>query len=319
LHEEKNKMDIGLNFQSYKNYRPIENPSFGLTNVIRAKYLRMKTFTSCLIFFLLCAVFQSRAQGWEPLFNGKDLTGWDTYIGQNFDTVTRKWIGDAGGLNKDPLHVFSVVEVDGQRVLRISGERFGGISTTQEFENFHFRIGFKWGKAKWHPKKNDKRDSGILYHAVGPHGADGGFWMRSQEYQVQEGDCGDYWGVAGGSFEIKAVKKAADQYVYSPTGTRYTFNEKSPNGRRCIKQPDAEKPSGEWNILEIYCVGSTAVHVLNGKVVMVLEKSSQLSGNRLDPLTKGKIQIQSEGAEVFYRGPELKEITTIPEKLISQF
>lgn len=55
---------------------------------------------------------------------------------------------------------------------------------------------FKWGELKFAPRLKSKRDSGLLYHAVGEQGYEGGFWMRSHELQVQETDCGDYWGVA---------------------------------------------------------------------------------------------------------------------------
>ena len=41
------------------------------------------------------------------------------------------------------------------------------------------------------------RDSGCCYHAVGPHGASYGFWMQSFEFQIQEGDCGDFYSLAG--------------------------------------------------------------------------------------------------------------------------
>ena len=53
-----------------------------------------------------------------------------------------------------------------------------------------------------------KKDSGLLYFAVGNHGADYGAWMRSQEFQIQEGDCGDYWGVAGGMGRCYGNKKS---------------------------------------------------------------------------------------------------------------
>src|SRR5688572_22207882 len=133
---------------------------------------------------------------WEPLMNGKDLTGWDTYLGAVFDTLTEKQVGAPLGINVDPRKTFSIVEEDNRSALRISGEHFGGISTQNEFENYHLRLQFKWGKLKWAPRKNAKRDSGLLYHGVGPHGAGHGFWLRSQEFQVQEGDCGDYWSIA---------------------------------------------------------------------------------------------------------------------------
>jgi len=247
--------------------------------------------------------------------NGKDLSGWDTYLGPSYDTLLNTWDHAPLGLNNDPLKVFSIVTIDGHTALRISGQRFGGISTQRAFKNYHLRLEFKWGESKSHPKKNSKRDSGLLYHAVGDHGADFGFWMRSQEFQLQEGDCGDYWGVAGGSFEVTATKDSAD-YTYHPQGKLLLFNEKSPQGRHCIKNPDAEKPSGEWNLVELYCYGGTAVHVMNGKVVMVLHQSSQLDNGKLTALQEGKIQLQSEGAEVYYRNIEIEPITKIPAALL---
>jgi hypothetical protein len=56
---------------------------------------------------------------------------------------------------------------------------------------------------------------------------------------------------------------------------------------------------------------------VNGKTVMTLFNSRQPGddGNEL-PLTKGKIQLQSEGAEVFYRGIEISSITHLPETLL---
>ena len=183
---------------------------------------------------------------WQNLFNGKDLKGWDTYLGTQF---TGKGEDKTGmkpiGLNIDPKQTFIVVTEDGEKALRISGEQFGGISTEGVFENYHLQLQFKWGKLKWHPKKNAKMDSGLLYHAVGEHGMDWGFWMQSQEFQIQEGDCGDYWGVAGAIIDVPTKKVNDSTYVYDPLSIKRTFQDKSPNGRHAIKSPDAEKPTGD--------------------------------------------------------------------------
>jgi len=155
-----------------------------------------------------------------------------------------------------------------------------------------------------------------LYFAVGAHGADYGAWMRSQEFQIQEGDCGDYWGVAGGMEDIPAIKKSDSEYVYNSTGKIYNFSAASNVGRHCIKQGDAEKPSGEWNVLDLYCHGDTSVHVINGKVMMVLFHSQQSDNGKLSPLKKGKLQIQSEGAEVFYKEIKIKSLDGIPSEFL---
>jgi hypothetical protein len=280
----------------------------------------MRFYTLLIISVLMVPFGCTSTQGtqFRELFNGKDLSGWDTYIGPAFDTLTEKQDTIPLGLNTDPMKVFSVVEEDGKPALRISGERFGGISTQQEFSNYHLRLEFKWGRLKWAPRKNAKRDSGVLYHAVGPHGADWGYWMRSQEFQVQEGDCGDYWGVAGAIFDIPVTEIDSGEYRYDPAGKLLTFREGSPNGRHGIKYPGAEKPYGGWNLLEVYCVGDTSVHVVNDKVVMVLYNSRQPENGNEVPLVRGKIQLQSEGAEVFYRNIAVAQIDQIPEHRLNK-
>jgi hypothetical protein len=71
------------------------------------------------------------------LFNGKDLSGWDTYIGPPLDDAGKKLSDVPVGLNNDPKHVFTIVEQDGEKVIRISGENWGGISTLKEYSDFH--------------------------------------------------------------------------------------------------------------------------------------------------------------------------------------
>lgn len=256
----------------------------------------------------------------NQLFNGKDLSGWDTYIGRLYDSVSNRFTSDIPGLGKNPDNVFSVVMADNKPAIRISGQHFGGISTIHEFENFHLMLEFKWGARTWPPKRNQKKDSGVLYFAVGPHGADGGFWMRSQECQVQEGDCGDYWGCAGGIFDVPAVPADSPEklFLYNSKAPLLQFSELSPQGRRCIKNPDAENKTGAWNVLEIYCSGPNCVHRINGITVMQLFNSRQLTDGKEIPLTKGKIQIQSEGAEIFYRNITIESITEIPARVREQ-
>lgn len=253
-------------------------------------------------------------ESWTKLYNGKDLTGWDTYIGPPLDDNGKMINIVPVGLNIDPKGVFTVVENDGEKVIRISGESWGGISTKKEYENFHFQLKFKWGLLKWGQKKDKKRDSGLLYFAVGSHGADYGAWMRSQEFQIEEGNSGDYWGVAGALEDIPSVKNA-DNYVYDEAGEVLEFSATSKTGRHCVKKGDAEKPSGEWNTLDLYCYKDTSVHVINGKVMMVLFNSRQINNGKEEPLTKGKLQIQSEGAEVFYKDIRITPIASIPSSL----
>ncbi|MDB5153095.1 MAG: hypothetical protein JWR54_1846 [Mucilaginibacter sp.] len=277
--------------------------------------------TKFILPLLLCAIVFGfttpvKKGEWKQLFNGKDLTGWDTYIGPDLNDAGKPITGKPLGLNNDPRHVFTIVRGDGENIIRISGENWGAISTQKEYENYHLQLQFKWGALSWGQKKGKKKDSGLLYHSVGKYGADYGAWMRSQEFQVEEGNCGDYWGVAGGMADIPVIKKSETEYVYSPQGTLTTFSQDSKQGRHCIKQGDAENPSGQWNTLDLYCHGDTSIHVVNGKVMMVLYHNIQMDDGKELPLTKGKIQIQSEGAEIYYRQIKIQAIDRLPAELV---
>ena len=70
------------------------------------------------------------AEEWTSLFNGKDLSGWETYLGKPYQQT------EPIGANKDPNGVFKVE--DG--AIHVSGETFGVVSTKQEFENYRLRL-----------------------------------------------------------------------------------------------------------------------------------------------------------------------------------
>lgn len=147
---------------------------------------------------------------------------------------------------------------------------------------------------------------------MGEHGADSGFWMRSQEFQIQEGDTGDYWGCAGATFDVP-VRSEGINFIYDPIGDLLHFSPELKHGRHVVKSHDAEKPSGEWNTIDLYCFEGTSIHVINGQKNMILYNSSQIVDNGQEiPLVKGKIQIQSEGAEIFYRNIRIRPIEALP-------
>jgi hypothetical protein len=132
--------------------------------------------------------------------------------------------------------------------------------------------------------------------------------MKSFEIQVQERDCGDFHSLVGAKVDVEAVRKnPADPK--SPLLWRRGAELHRGVTQRILKDPDAEKPSGEWNVMEVYAFGQTAVHVVNGKTVMIL---TGLRDAKDVPLTKGRIQIQSESAEVYYRNLRIRPITELP-------
>jgi hypothetical protein len=260
-----------------------------------------------------------RETGWRSLFN-MERSGWEVFIGVPHKTIiipgrppTTSENGRSGeplGLGNDPLGVFRMVEEDGQPVLHVSGQIYGGLSTTEEFSNYHLRWQFRWGNRKWEPRLHDKRDSGVLIHCVPPHGAFWNVWMRSLECQVQEGDCGDFIPLAGAVADLRI-----------PAGPRKGRPNFAPDGvltsgiDYARHSASEEKPHGEWNTMEIYAVGDDAVFVVNGIPIMVIHKTREKDGGKWKPLTRGRIQIQSEAAEIDYRGMEIRTIGSFPDSL----
>lgn len=250
----------------------------------------------------LAAPLHAAEGGWTSLFNGRDLTGWTTWVSMQPTTPNMKTPTSIRGLNNDPRHVFSVV--DG--LLRVSGEEWGAVSTVGEYENFHLKFEFKWGTKKWAPRLDAPRDSGLLYYAVGPEGAQNGHWMRSHEFQLQEGDCADYHSLDGVMVDANVGDANEGDwkfYRYDPALPMRTSLH-----ARILKRGNFEKPSGEWNTMEVIADGRTLIHVVNGHEVLRVENSRQTVDGKVVPLTRGKFSLQSEGSEAYFRNIQVKPL-----------
>ena len=200
------------------------------------------------------------AQEFKPLFNGKDLSGWYSFLKNK-------------GKNNDSNQVFTV----NNGLLHITGQDFGYIVTNKTFTDFHLIVEFKWGEKKYPPRENQPRDNGICYYAV----PEDHVWPRSIECQIQEGDCGDFW-------LIDSVTAIVDGVQQGPT-----------KNTRVFKKKDNEKPTGEWNRVEVIANKGKCTHIVNGVIVNEGENVS---------LRSGRILIQSEGAEIYYRKIDVKEL-----------
>lgn len=194
-----------------------------------------------------------------PLFNGKNLDGWHTFL---------KGIGTT-----DPNNNFNAE--DG--MLHVIGKDLGYAITDKPYSNYHLKVDFKWGERKWGSRTNLVRDAGVCYNI--PVNEPDSIWPQSIECQVQEGDVGDFWLLGFSTIKVKGVEN------------------KPANHTRMIKQKDAEKPTGEWNTLEIISYNGKCVHIVNGVVVNVGEDAS---------IKNGRILLQSEYAEIYYRNVKIR-------------
>jgi Domain of Unknown Function (DUF1080) len=283
-------------------------------------------FSRLLVVIALLSGTTGHAQsGWTSLWNGKNLDGWTTWMQQpaaSSEVPGLKRDADGKytepiGSERDPLKVFTVVnDVDGKPAIRISGEVFGELRSKASFKDYHLKLQFKWGEKKWAPrdKPETPRDSGLLYHVHSAPGAEGRTWARSVELQIQEHDVGDLYAV-GSAIAVRAKARAGTKptlYDYDPAGEWTYFSQSQGSMGRCIKQPDNEKPTGEWNTVELIAFGNDAIHIVNGKVVMRLHGPVRINADLPTPVTSGPIIFQSEGAELFYRDIQVRPITAIP-------
>lgn len=237
---------------------------------------------------LLCLGASTPAR--EQLFNGRDLTNFYTYLGPKAGEK------EPIGRNADPLGVFTVK--DG--VIRASGEVFGYFATEKEYENYRLVVEFKWGEKTFAPRKTQARDSGILFHVTGEDKV----WPKSIEYQIIEGGTGDILLVGGTSmdFDETLLPRFASkrEQMLSPDGKRIVkgrvnWEKRAKDWKDVLgfRGPDdIEKPAGEWNTMELICYDGTFTYLLNGQKVA--------EGRGAEP-RKGRIVLQSEGAEIFFR------------------
>lgn len=258
---------------------------------------------------------------WKALFHGDDLSNWDKYLStpEGSEPLVP---------NADPKGVFQVATVDGEKVIYVTGEIYGAIATHEEFENLHFRVDFKWGMKRWPARANVGRDTGILYASIGAPNPRTG-WMTAVENNIMEKGVGQWWSVNNTAVDVEGERITTENELYVPY-KREGGGEKNIVWRQGwprltateangITPPfDVEHVFGNWNTVEVVFWGGHCIHLLNGKVNLVLVNPRYKKGEQWLPLTRGKIQLQSEAAEVFYRKPEVRSLHALPVEFLNE-
>lgn len=246
------------------------------------------------------------------LFNGQDLKDWDAWLGYADPALTYKRppIAPLGATAKS-AEMFKVVIEDGRPALYVNGAVWGSLVHRGDFQNYHLRLQYKWGKGRWAPREKEAPNNGLLYHTHGAPGVVWGTWSQSVEFEIMTGSVGMVVPVGEAiAVEVEGVEDPtliAPKLRYVPGRPALTAKGGTANWN-VEAYNDVEKPAGEWNTLDLYVVGDRAVHVVNGKPVMEV-RAMTADGK---PLTHGAIQLQSEGAETFFRDMVLTPIKTLP-------
>ncbi|REJ87891.1 MAG: DUF1080 domain-containing protein [Planctomycetota bacterium] len=242
---------------------------------------------------------EKTADGFTRIFNGKNLDGWYTFLQQH-------------GHDKDPDKIITITDegyihlykhaTDGDRVV------MGYIGTNEEYSHYHFRVQYKWLDKKFAPRHKLLRDAGIYYHKVGRDFV----WPRAMQYQVERTNIGDIVTVGHLRYETWVDPETKDEkkptfMLREDGGVEKTWGHKA--GITHLAHRGQWEVDG-WNQIDLIVRGDRAEHWLNGRLVakcknMRQPKTADTNGE-YEPLTKGKILLEIEAAEMYFRNVEIK-------------
>lgn len=247
---------------------------------------------------LVTACAADTGDGWTPLFNGTDLTGW-----------TVKIAGSEVG--EDPWNTFRVE--DG--LLTVSYEnydefedRFGHLFYVEPFSRYELRVEYRIlgsqvpGGPDWGYKNN-----GIMIHSQSPDSMLEDQWFPiSIEAQLLGGNGTDERPTAN---------------VCTP-GTHVVIDGELVE-QHCTSSHSRTVHTDEWVTLDLLVLGDSLIaHVMDGDTVLMYSRpvvggadSTELAGSGLEdgqPLTSGYIAIQSESHPTQFRQILIKELPRNP-------
>jgi Domain of Unknown Function (DUF1080) len=247
----------------------------------------------------LSAAAGQPSERWVPLFNGRNLDGWYTFLQKH-------------GKNSDPDHVITI-EDGAIHLYKDAAERshvvMGYIGTDKDYGNYHLRLQYRWGPKKFEPRYKLKRDAGLYYHILGPDAV----WPRSLQFQIEQTNVGDLIALYGFAVDTWIDPKTRGAEMSTYQDPKKGGEERVLGGRGIAYQKhlagDVEVDG--WNTVEVIARGDTTVHLLNGHVVnqgknvrlVDLEKPGTSR-----PITRGRIALEIEAAEIYFKNVELRNL-----------
>ncbi len=162
----------------------------------------------------------------------------------------------------DPATVFTVQN----GVINISGNPFGYMRTKEIYSDYKLHVEWRW--------PSEATNSGVFVHGQQPDTV----WLKCVECQLQAGNAGDF-----------VCMNGAD------------MNERIDKSKRSVKKmaDSSEKPTGEWNTMEVVCKANTIEVSING---VLQNKGTNVS------ISKGSICLQSEGKDIEFRNVFLNKL-----------
>jgi hypothetical protein len=245
------------------------------------------------------------AERWVPLFNGRDLDGWYTFLQKH-------------GKNADPDRVITI-EDGAIRLYKHAPEGslvvMGYIATEKEYGNYHLRFQYRWRTKKFQPRYALKRDAGLYYHIIGPDAV----WPKALQFQIQQTDVGDLLALYGFQLDTSIDPKTrADKEP--------TFQDPERGGQPRVlggkaigyqKRLPGDFEVEGWNTAEIIARADTTTHILNGHVVnrgQNIRFVDPENAGAARPIARGRIALEIEAAEMDFRNVEIRNLDETPDR-----
>lgn len=170
-----------------------------------------------------------------PLFNGKDLSGWEA---------------DVPAKDADPGAPDSFVVREGMLVSL--GKPPGHLLTTKAYRDYRLEVEYRF--------PGQGGNCGILVHASRPRALYKMF-PQSIEVQMNSGDAGDFWCIQE-NVEVPEMEKRR------PRKEGQKWGGAEGDARRILNLTDgSEKPLGQWNTMVIEARDRTLKVWVNGELV----------------------------------------------------
>jgi hypothetical protein len=245
------------------------------------KTIRLSDIFSVLAFFILAGSCTNTGTEWRPLFNGKDLTGWDIKI-SGFE------------LNDNHKNTFRVE--DG--ILKISYDeyenydnKFGHIFFEEPFSHYKLRVEYRFtgeqvkGAPGW-----AFRNNGIMFHSQSAESM-----LLNQDFPVS----------------IEAQLLGGDG-----SADRSNFNVCTPGTHividgvlrteHCISSNSKTYHGDQWVTVELHVFGDSIVHhIIENDTVLTYSRPQLDNG---EPLKKGYIALQAESHPTEFRKIEILDL-----------
>jgi hypothetical protein len=236
------------------------------------------------------------ATTWKPLFNGKNLKGWSVHYASQTPAdappPATLFAVEGGTIHVYPTQAAGTAQPNAY------------LESDADLKDYVVSLEYQWGEKKFVPRAEHVRDAGLIYHIHRERADD---WPAGAEAQIQEGDTGDSWAV---SSQISSfVDPKTGLYALPEDGGVPTTVGHDGKFERTRHSRVNEFPG--WNTLEVIVRGDHATHIVNGVTNMRVYdlKGWDAATNSWMKVDHGKIGLQAESAEIYYRNIRIRPLT----------